>query len=102
MVTDHSRERPESAVSDSNSGGTGDDPRESSAENREDGQNGGSGSEIDREPGVARADESRERPEQAVTDNSSKTGGTGNPIADTFIQTADTVRQNPPQDEDEE
>ena len=39
-----------------------------------------------KDPEYAPADESRERPEQAVTDNTSKTGGTGNPIGDTAIR----------------
>lgn len=49
-----------------------------------------------KDPGVAPADESRELPEQAVTDNTSKTGGTGNPIADTAVQAVNTRKQNPP------
>lgn len=49
-----------------------------------------------KDPGFAPADESRERPEQAVTDNTSKTGGTGNPIGDTAIQAVTTRKQNPP------
>ena len=48
-----------------------------------------------KDPGYAPADESRERPEQAVTDNTSKTGGTGNPIADTAVQAVNTRKQNP-------
>lgn len=90
---DDHRERPEHVVTD---------PQESSAENGDGVQSGGSSSEIDRDPGFAPADESRERPEQAVTDNISKTGGTGNPIADTAIQAVNTHNQNPPRDEDDD
>lgn len=51
---------------------------------------------------VNHIDDSRERPESAVSGSSDDTGGTGNPIADTAIKAATTVKQNPRRDDDEE
>ena len=108
-IDDH-RERPEHVVTAPNSGGRDDDSQESNADNKEDAQRGGSGSEIDRDPGVARADESRERPEQAVTDNTTNKGGiVDDPavpghrevIKSVAINAAVTRKQNPSQDDDD-